>query len=176
MINLVILPINPFIATTYPEITRAITLKLWPQLRKLLRRVTLIAGGWTIAVAAGLAVLGQWALFTPWIPWRGEFHSIYKPEYLPSLPLIMILLIGYGIANSFYWNRSLLLAFGKADYPLRVSFWGMLIKVGLTSHAGSPPGICVSGLAAYRPIWPDTVLILLFIGLRAVRAAEKESL
>ena len=78
MINLVIMPINPFIATTYPEITRAISLKLWEPLKKLLRRVSLIAGGWTIAIAVGLSLLGNQILFTAWIPWKGHLSSIYK--------------------------------------------------------------------------------------------------
>jgi O-antigen/teichoic acid export membrane protein len=173
VINLVILPINPFIATTYPEITRAISLKMWAQLKKLLRRVTLIAGGWTLAVAAGLILLGKWALFTPWIPFAGKLHSIYKPEYLPALPLILVILIGYGIANAFYWNRSLLLAMGLPDAPLWVSFWGMLIKVVLTIPLVPRLGYVFQAwlLSAYLAI---TVLILLFIGLRAVSAAEAE--
>lgn len=174
IINLIILPINPFIATTYPEITRAISLKLWPQLRKLLLRVTLIAGGWTLSVAAGLALLGKWALFTPWIPFGGELHSIYKPEYLPALPLIMVLLVGYGLANTFYWNRSLLLAFGKADVPLWISFWGMVIKVILTVTLVPVLGYMFQAwlLSAYLGI---TVLILLSMGMRSLSAAEKEN-
>jgi hypothetical protein len=34
-------------------------------------------------------------------------------EYLPALPVILVLLAGYGFANVFFWNRPLLLAFGK---------------------------------------------------------------
>ncbi len=132
VINLLIMPINPFIATTYPEITRTISQKMWPQLKQLLRRVTVIAAGWTLLVAAGLFLLGEFLLFTPWIPWKGSLVSIYKPEYLPSLNLILILLFGYGAANSLYWNRSLLLAFGQADIPLRIAWWGMVAKVLLT--------------------------------------------
>lgn len=174
IINLVILPINPFIATTYPEITRAISLKLWSQLRSLLKRVTLIAGGWTLTVTAGLVLLGNTLLFTPWIPWRGGWVSIYKPEYLPALPLMLILLLGYGIANTFYWNRSLLLAFGKANVPLWVSFWGMVIKVTLTILLVPQLGYTFQAwlLTLYLA---GTVLILLGIGLRSLRAAEQET-
>jgi O-antigen/teichoic acid export membrane protein len=45
--------------------------------------------------------------------------------------VLLVLLVGYGVANIFFWNRSLLLAFGQAEYPLKVSFLTMLAKVGL---------------------------------------------
>jgi O-antigen/teichoic acid export membrane protein len=35
--------------------------------------------------------------------------------------VVLILLVGYGMANIFNWNRPLLLAFGKPSYPLLVS-------------------------------------------------------
>jgi O-antigen/teichoic acid export membrane protein len=59
LINLLIMPINPFISTTYPEIIRSITNKAWSQLKSLLRRVTLIAGGWTVAVGTFLILFGK---------------------------------------------------------------------------------------------------------------------
>lgn len=132
IINLIIMPINPFIATTFPEIIRNTADKLWKHLRSLLKRVSFLAALWTSAVAIGLIVIGKQALFTPWIPWRGHLASVYKPEYLPSYPLLLVLLIGFGIGNILYWNRNLLLAFDRADYPLKVSFWGSLIKIVLT--------------------------------------------
>ena len=48
------MPINPFISTTYPEITRAYANKAWESLRSLLRKVSVIAGTWTAAVTVGL--------------------------------------------------------------------------------------------------------------------------
>jgi O-antigen/teichoic acid export membrane protein len=132
VLNLMIMPINPFINTTYPEITRAITRKAWVTLKRLLRRVSLIAGSWTVMIALALAAFGRQLFFTAWIPWNGSLHAIYKEEYLPALPLLIILMAGYGLANSLYWNRSLLLAFNQPGLPLRVAFWGMVIKVTLT--------------------------------------------
>ena len=173
VINLMIMPINPFISTTYPEIIRSITQKAWGTLRRLLRRVSLIAGGWTIAVGAGLLLIGRQVLFTPWIPWKGELHAVYKPEFLPALPLIIILLLGYGLANSLYWNRSLLLAFGQADYPLKVAFWATLIKVALTilvvPRLGYPWEAVL--LSIYLAI---TVAILAWKGLLEIKKAESE--
>ena len=45
--------------------------------------------------------------------------------------MLLVILIGFGIANIFFWDRSLLLAFGKAELPLKVSFFAMLGKVAL---------------------------------------------
>ncbi|HWR66127.1 MAG TPA: hypothetical protein VN364_08405, partial [Bellilinea sp.] len=52
-------------------------------------------------------------------------------EYLPAMPLIWVLLIGFSFANIFYWNRSLLLAFSRPNFPLAVATIAGLIKIGL---------------------------------------------
>jgi len=172
IINLVIMPINPFIATTYPEITKAIATKMWAQLKMLLRRVTIIAGGWTLTVSLFILLFGKFLLFTPWIPWQGSMHSIYKPEYLPSLPILLILILGFGIANCLYWNRSLLLAFGKADTPLRVSIWATIIKVFLTVTLVPRLGYLFEAvlMSLYLTV---TVGILVWEGLRLVKQHER---
>lgn len=116
-VTLLITPINPFIATTYPELSRSITEKRWAQLRRLLRRVTIIAGGWTGAVAVGLLVFGPWLI------------GLYGAEFLPAFPALVLLLVGYGVANTLFWNRSLLLAFNLPGYPFKVMLWCGVIKV-----------------------------------------------
>ena len=131
LINLIGMPITPFISTTYPEITRTIVLKQWSHLRSLLSRVTAIAAGWTAAVAVGLVMLGKPILFSNGSLFGHTFH-IYKPEYLPAFPALLILLLGYGLANILFWNRTLLLALGQADYPLKIGFYTALVKVSLT--------------------------------------------
>lgn len=130
LINLVVMPINPFISTTYPEITKAFASKQWQRLRDLLRRVTIISTSWTILVALGLLLFGQQLLFSNWTIFGRTFH-IYRPEYLPAYPLLLILLVGYGTANILFWNRPMLLAQGLAGYTLRVSLISMVIKVAL---------------------------------------------
>jgi O-antigen/teichoic acid export membrane protein len=171
ILNLVVMPINPFISTTYPEITRSIAKKQWGTLQILLRRVTLISGAWTTATAAGLAVAGNYLLFTRWIPWRGELHSIYKPEFSPALPILLILLIGYGLANTFYWNRSLLLGFGRADIPLRVAFYGTVVKVILTLTLVQRLGYIWEAvfLSLYFLV---TVGVLVWYGIKQIRTGE----
>jgi len=128
VINLVVMPITPFISTTYPEITRHVAKQRWEQLKLLLRRVTVISGVWTGTAAAGLLLLGKQMLFSPWSLF-GRTIYIYKAGYEPAYGVLLVLLIGYGVANIFFWDRSLLLSFGKAELPLKVSFFAMLGKV-----------------------------------------------
>jgi hypothetical protein len=130
LIGLIIMPIDPFIATTYPEITRAFAMHQWARLRSLIKRVTLIAFSWTGAVAVGLFIVGRQVLFTNWVIFGHTVH-IYNPEYLPAYPILLVILAGYGFANILFWNRSLLLVQGKADEALWIAFLAMLAKVGL---------------------------------------------
>ena len=130
LIGLIIMPIDPFIATTYPEITRAYATRQWERLRSLIKRVTVISFAWTGAVAVGLFLVGRQVLFSNWVVFGHTLH-IYKPEYLPAYPILLVILAGYGFANILFWNRSLLLAQGKADDALWIAFFAMLAKVGL---------------------------------------------
>jgi O-antigen/teichoic acid export membrane protein len=128
LITLVITPVNPLISTTYPEIMRAWASRRFSDLKYLLRRVSLVAGAWTGAVGLGLLVLGQQLLFSPVTVFGHTFH-IYKSQYLPAYPILLWLLVGYGLANILFWSRPLLLSQGLADYALKVSFWAMLAKL-----------------------------------------------
>ncbi|MCB2214300.1 oligosaccharide flippase family protein [bacterium] len=130
VINLMVMPITPFISTSFPEITRHVAKREWAQLKQLLTRITVISATWTGAVAAGLLLLGRQLLFSPWSLF-GRTIYIYKTGYGPAYGVLLILLVGFGAANIFFWNRSLLLAFGKAGLPLRVSFYAALGKVVL---------------------------------------------
>ena len=110
LINLVMLPVEPFIWPTYAEITKTIAQKQWDATRRLLKQVSLIGGGWTLLAGAGLATLGWW-----FIPFA------YKVEAAPVIVCVLILLIGYGVANTANWNRPLLLALGRPNDPLIVA-------------------------------------------------------
>lgn len=119
IINLVQVPITPFISTTYPEINRAVVEKKWKKLKSLLKRVTLISGGWTIITAIGLAIFGRWLL--------GFYGADFLPAYLPML----IFLAGLGFSNIFFWNRPLLLSLGLPMVPYRISLWCGMAKIAL---------------------------------------------
>lgn len=170
IINLIVMPINPFISTTYPEITRAFVSRQWQRLRDLLGRVSLIAAVWTSAVALGLLLLGRQALFGP-VNLFGHTFQLYKAEYLPAYPVLLVLLVGYGAANILFWNRPLLLAQGLADYALKVSFWAMLGKVALSLIFLPAAGYLAEAgfLSLYFVV---SVGVMVWRGLEGVRRAE----
>jgi O-antigen/teichoic acid export membrane protein len=118
IINFVTLPIDPLIWPTYAEITRTIALHQWQRTRSLLKRVSSIAGIWTLAASAGIALLGWWLI-----------PLVFGPSTTPVYGVVLILLVGYGIANILNWNRPLLLAFGKPSYPLLVALFVGVIEI-----------------------------------------------
>jgi len=114
LINLVMLPIEPFIWPTYSEITRSIAQRQWRATRRLLRQVSTIGGIWTLIAGGGLVALGWWII-----------PLLYGSEMAPAYAGVLILLIGYAFANILNWNRPLLLALGHPTYPLMVA--GILV-------------------------------------------------
>ena len=59
VINLILLPINPFIDTTYPEMVWLFGERKFAEVKRLLKHSTVLSGGWTIACALGLIVIGH---------------------------------------------------------------------------------------------------------------------
>ncbi|HJS29084.1 MAG TPA: lipopolysaccharide biosynthesis protein, partial [Anaerolineales bacterium] len=110
VINLVMLPIQPLIGTTYREITALAARLEWRRIREMLRKISALAAIWTLATGIILLVLGGRLI-----------GLVYGADFLPAYPALMILLIGYGFANIFFWSRSLLLALGMPAYPLNAS-------------------------------------------------------
>ncbi len=110
LINLVKLPIEPFIWPTYAEITRTIAQRQWDATRKLLKQVSSIAGIWTLLTGGGLIALGWWII-----------PLIFGEKYAPAYPALVILMVGFGVANILNWNRPLLLALGRPRYPVFVA-------------------------------------------------------
>jgi O-antigen/teichoic acid export membrane protein len=170
IVNLVVMPINPFIGTTYPEITRAFASRQWARLRSLLRRVTMIAAGWTGAVVVGLLLFGRQVLFSDFTLFGHTFH-IYSSDFLPSFNVLMVILVGYGVANIFFWNRPLLLAQGLATYVLNISFLSMLGKVALALILLPGAGYIMEAalLSGYFIV---SVGVMVWRGLNEVRLAE----
>lgn len=120
LINTVMTPIDPFISATYAEITRTIARREWAATLRVLKRVSLIAGTWTVGMGMILLLLGWWLI-----------PLIYTPELLPAYPAVIILLVGYGFANTFNWNRPLLLALGLPGYPIKVTAAAAAVKTVL---------------------------------------------
>jgi O-antigen/teichoic acid export membrane protein len=160
IINFITLPIDPFIWPTYAEITRTIALRQWQKTRSLLKRVSTIAGSWTLAASAGIALLGWWLI-----------PLVYGPSTTPVYPLVLILLVGYGTANILNWNRPLLLALGKPSYPLWVALGVGVIEVLLILWLVPTGGYFVMAaiLAGYLAI---SVVIIAWCGWREIRNHE----
>ena len=120
LVNLVTLPIEPFIWPTYAEITETIARAQWDATKRLLRRVSVIAAAWTLSAGGVLAAIGWWL-----IPF------LYGADSAPAYPATLILLLGFGFANILHWNRPLLLAFGKPAFPLIASAIVGAIQIAL---------------------------------------------
>lgn len=120
LISTITLTLNPLIAPIYSEISRTVAKLQWDATLRLLRRVTVLATGIVLAIA------GFWAL-TGW--WLIPF--IYKPSASPAYPILLILLLGYGFAGIFQWNRSLMLSLGKAGYPVLILVLTGVIELAL---------------------------------------------
>jgi len=120
LINLIMVPLEPFIWPTYAEITKTIAQKQWTATRKLLKHVSSIGAAWTLLAGGGLVAIGWWL-----IPF------MYGNEMAPAYLCFVILLFGYGVANIANWNRPLLLALGKPNYPLMVSAVTGAVEIAL---------------------------------------------
>ena len=118
LINLIMLPLDPLIGPTYAEISRTVALKEWDATRRLLRRISLLTASLVFAVGGGLALTGWFLL-----------PLMYGPKGAPAYPILLILLIGYGFANIFQWNRPLFLALGKPGYPMLVALLVGLVEL-----------------------------------------------
>jgi O-antigen/teichoic acid export membrane protein len=120
LVNLVMLPIEPFIWPTYAEMTRTVAEKQWQATRKLLKQVSSLAGAWTLLAGGGLVAFG----------W-GIIPLLYGSHMAPAYACLVILLAGYAIANVFNWNRPLLLALGHPAYPLMVAAITGAVEIAL---------------------------------------------
>jgi len=60
---------------------------------------------------------------------RPLIRILYTPEYLPAYPALLILLAGFLVANTFYWNRIALLAIGHPDIPTKINLVLAILKV-----------------------------------------------
>lgn len=117
--NILVNPVDPLISTTYREVAQEIAGRRWANVRYLLRSGSLIAAAWTVPSVAGLVVLGQWAIGLVW-----------GREFVPAYTSLVILLIGVGVVNIFYWNRNVLLPLGLPGYPTMVHLAAALAKIG----------------------------------------------
>jgi O-antigen/teichoic acid export membrane protein len=118
--NIIQMPVAPLPQATYPELSREVSRGNWENVRYVLRQGSLLAGGYSLVTTVVLIFLGPLLI-----------RLVYGSEFLPAFPALMILLVGFLVANTFYWNRTLLLALGLAYYPTRINFIAAALKIAL---------------------------------------------
>jgi O-antigen/teichoic acid export membrane protein len=160
LINLIKLPIEPFIWPTYAEITRTVAQEQWAATKKLLKQVSSIAGAWTLLTGVGLIALGWWLI-----------PLVFGADYAPSYPAAVILMVGYGIANIFNWNRPLLLALGQPRYPLFVSAFVGAIELALFFWLVPQTNYLVAS-AIFSAYLAVSVLWMVWHGLKLIKQKE----
>lgn len=164
VVNPLMMPISPMIDTTFPEIARCVVLKKWHQLKQLLRRTSVIALTWTGVVTLLMVLLGEWII-----------RIAYGVEFLPAYSTLLILLVGFGFSNIFFWNRKLLLAFGKANIPLYVLAGAAGLKIALAFVFVPQFGINAEGWLLSGN-FVLSVGLLVVIGIILIRRNEKISI
>lgn len=118
IMNVVIMPVDPLISTTYREVALEVANRRWNNVRYLLRSGSIISAVWTVPASIGLLLFGRYVV------------SIYGVEFLPtSFDSLMVLLVGVLAVNIFYWNQSVLLPLGMPEYPTKVQSIGAVLKV-----------------------------------------------
>jgi len=161
LVNPMMIPVSQFINTTFPEMTKSIVAKKWSELRQLLRRVTAISGAWTVLFFLAMLIFGPWIL------------SIFGSEYVPAYSTLMILIIGYGISNIFFWNRTLLLSFGKANIPLYIMAGVAVVKTALAFVVVPSHGITAEAWLLSGNFFVS-IGLLVVIGLILIRRSEAQ--
>jgi len=161
IINLVQVPITPFISTSYPEINNAVIKEDWKLLRRLLKRITLISGIWTGVSAIGLALFGKWLLL------------FYGTEFLPAYEPMLFYLIGLGFANILFWNRPLLLSLGLPMVPYRISLYCGIAKIGLAFLLVPRYGLNVEAFLL-SACFVISVSLIVLCGLKEMKKHEND--
>ncbi len=161
ILNFLLIPVQPLISTTFREVAREVATKSWDNVRYLLRSGSLIAGAYSLATAAGLALLGPWVV------------SLWGSEFLPQAYYgLLILLVGVTVVNVFYWNRTVLLPLGMPEYPTLVTLGGSVLKVAAILLL--VPALGAVGMAiTLSGFFLATGLVLVSKTLREIQARSK---
>ncbi len=118
ILNVLLIPVQPLISTTYRELAREVGARAWDNVRYLLRSGSMISMAYSIPAALFLAIFGPWVV------------SLWGVEFLPqSYAAMLILLVGATFVNVFYWNRTTLLPLGLPEYPTKVTLVAAIAKV-----------------------------------------------
>jgi O-antigen/teichoic acid export membrane protein len=159
--NILVMPVEPLITTTYRETAREVAGRRWGNVRYLLKSGSLISAAWTVPAALGLVLLGGWLISLLW----GE---AFRPAYMN----LVILLAGVVAVNIFFWNRNVLLPLGMPEYPTKVHLVAAVLKVvGIILLV---PAWGANGMAALlSAFYLGTTGALVWKTYREIRRAEQ---
>jgi len=160
ILNLLLIPVQPLISTTYREVAREVATRSWANVRYLLRSGSLISGAYSLTAAAGLVLFGRWVV------------ALWGSEFLPESYLaLLILLLGVSAVNVFYWNRTVLLPLGMPEYPTKVTLVAAAAKVGAIFLL--VPRLGAAGMAiTLSGFFLATAIALVWKTLREIRRQE----
>jgi len=160
ILNLLLIPVQPLISTTYREVAREVATRSWANVRYLLRSGSLISAAYSLSAAAGLVLFGRWVV------------ALWGSEFLPESYLaLLILLLGVSAVNVFYWNRTVLLPLGMPEYPTKVTLVAAAAKVGAIFLL--VPRLGAAGMAiTLSGFFLATAIALVWKTLREIRRQE----
>lgn len=159
--NVLVIPVNPLISTTYREIARETAKRQWDNVRYLLRSGSLLSTIYTIPASLILVIFGPWLV------------CLYGPEFGPAYGPMLILMLGFLAANIFYWNRIVLLPLGLPDYPTKIGFVMAGLQIALMLWLVPLWG--ANGQAvALSFFFIGTVSILVWKGIREIQRMEQQ--
>ena len=108
----------------------------------------------------GLILLGWWLI-----------PLVFGAQYAPSYPAVVILMIGYGVANILNWNRPLLLALGQPRYPLFVSAFVGAFELALFFYFVPQTNYLVAS-AIFSAYLAVSVFWMVWHGLKLIKQEE----
>jgi len=163
--NMVQMPVEPLPQATYPELSRQVARDDWHSVRHILHQGSRLAAGYSLAATLFLVIFGQ-----------SLISLLYSPEFLPSYPALLILLVGLLVANTFYWRRIALLALGRADFPAKINAVLALAKVIGTLIFVSRYGYLASAALLSGFYWAGSIINVAKVRSLISRKQAKEGL
>ena len=134
LVRFLAIPADPLIASTFPEINRLAVEKAWGRLKSFLRKITAFSFAYNLVLGAGFIFFGRLGILI----YSGE-------EYLSAYPALVALTIGLIFNYILFWNRPLLLALGKPEYPIYVTLLAGIIKLALSFWLIPQYGVVAAG-------------------------------
>lgn len=158
IVGFISLPSDALIVNTYPELNRLIVQKAWTRLKDFLRKVTSFALLYNLALALGFVLFGRWIILI----YSGEGYV--RTAY----PALIALLVGLAFNYTLFWNRSLLLALGLPQFPVRLTLVVGAIKIALAFLLIPRYGI-VAAAALLSFYYIASVGVMVWRGVQEIR-------